>query len=104
MTGDGAEYCKTCRQAQAQTGKSEDCRECEGRCPGLVASNKEAWSLLTWGQTQMRAGGFGVLGFDYIALRMVANILGLSIKPATLRKIQAVEQVILKRQGEKKDG
>lgn len=57
-----------------------------------------------WGQTQMRAGGFGVLGFDYTALRMVASTLGIPIRPATLRKIQAVEQVILKKQGEKKDG
>lgn len=52
----------------------------------------------------MRTGGFGVMGFDYLALRMVAQTLGISIRPATLRKIQAVEQVILKNQGEKKDG
>lgn len=59
---------------------------------------------MTWGQTQMRTGGFGVMGFDYLALRMVAQTLGIPIRPATLRKIQAVEQVILKNQGEKKDG
>lgn len=44
------------------------------------------------------------MGFDYLALRMVAQTLGIPIRPATLRKIQAVEQVILKKQGEKKDG
>ena len=104
LTGDSAKYCRTCRANQAQTNNPIDCGQCEGRCPDLMPENRAAFGILMAGRSQMRVGFGGFYGFDYLALRMVAQTLGISIRPATLRKIQAVEQVILKKQGEKKDG
>ena len=52
-------------------------------------------------QTQMRAGGFGVIVFDYPAMELVAEKMGLDFSMAILRKVQAVERHILKKQGEK---
>jgi hypothetical protein len=68
-----------------------------------MPENTDAWDLLLTGQTQMRTSGLGVIGFDYLAIRYVASVIGVSITPGILRKIQAVERHILKKQG-KKDG
>lgn len=103
MTGDGSAFCDTCRRTQAQTGKITDCGTCEGRCPDLAPENADAWGLLIAAQTQMRTGGLGVLGFDYLAIRYVASVTGVDVTPGILRKIQAVERHILNKQG-KNDG
>lgn len=101
MTGDGSTFCDTCRRTHDQTGKTLNCAECEGRCPDLLPYNEEAWDLLIAGQTQMRTGGLGVIGFDYLAIRYVASVIGVDITPSILRKVQAVERHILKKQGNK---
>ena len=49
----------------------------------------------------MRTGGLGVIGFDYLAIRYVASVIGVEITPSILRKVQAVERHILKKQGNK---
>lgn len=104
MTGDSAKYCRTCQANQAQTNNPIDCGECEGRCPDLALGNRRAFQILMAGRTQIRAGFGGFLGFDYLALRFVAETHGIDIDLATLRKIQAVERHLLTEQGEKNGG
>lgn len=66
--------------------------------PDLLPANFEAFELLRACQTQIRASGFGVLGFDYVAFRMVAvDVLGMDFSLALLNKLRAVEASILAR-------
>ena len=89
------EYCETCRQTQKQTGDLKDCDDCEGQCPELMPENREVFHIILGGYTQMRAGGMGIIGFDYLALRYVAQLRGYTMGAGDLRKIQAVEKLIL---------
>ena len=101
MTGDPAKYCRTCKANQAQTNNPIDCSQCEGRCPALDPANHEAFQILMAGRTQIRAGFGGFYGFDYPALRLVAELHGVDIDLITLRKIQAVERHLLTEQSPK---
>lgn len=47
--------------------------------------------------TQWRGGGFGVLGLDYVAVDLVAELIGVELSLCTLKKIQALEQFELER-------
>ena len=94
LSGDGAEYCATCRKASRNRDEL-DCEECEGRCPDLMPGNAAAWELLQAGATQLRMSGMGgPVGFDYNALALVAEALGIDLTPGMWRKVQAVETVI----------
>lgn len=60
-----------------------------------MPENAEAWELLQAGATQLRMSGMGgLVGFDYNALAMLAETLGIDMTPGLWRKVRAVETVI----------
>ena len=60
-----------------------------------MPDNADAWELLQAGATQLRMPGMGgPVGFDYNALAMLAETLGIDITPGLWRKVRAVETVI----------
>ncbi|WP_462407464.1 DUF1799 domain-containing protein [Bilophila wadsworthia] len=60
-----------------------------------MPENAEAWELLQAGATQLRMSGMGgPVGFDYNALAMLAETLGIDMTPGLWRKVRAVETVI----------
>ena len=64
--------------------------------------NREALELLQVGATQVRIGGMGgFIGFDWNALRLVADDYGFDTSPALWKKIRAVESVIAKNEARK---
>ena len=64
--------------------------------------NREALELLQAGATQVRIGGMGgFIGFDWNALRLVADDYGFDTSPALWKKIRAVESVIAKNEARK---
>lgn len=48
------------------------------------------------GATQIRTGFGGTIGFDYVALKTLADDFGFETSPAFWRKVRAVENVIRK--------
>lgn len=48
------------------------------------------------GATQIRTGFGGTIGFDYVALKTLAEDFGFETSPAFWRKVRAVENVIRK--------
>ena len=67
-----------------------------------MPENAAAWELLQAGATQLRMSGMGgPVGFDYNALAMLAETLGIDMTPGMWRKVQAVETVI--RETKRKD-
>ena len=60
-----------------------------------MPDNADAWELLQAGATQLRMSGMGgPVGFDYNALAMLAETLGIDMTPGLWRKVRAVETVI----------
>lgn len=60
-----------------------------------MLGNTEAWELLQAGATQLRMSGMGgPVGFDYTALALVADSLGVDLTPGLWKKVRAVETVI----------
>lgn len=62
-----------------------------------MPGNADAFELLQFGSTQLRVGGMGsVVGFDYNALALVADSLGVELTQAIWRKVRAVEVTMRK--------
>ena len=60
-----------------------------------MPENAEAWELLQAAATQLRMSGMGgPIGFDYTALALVADSLGVDLTPGLWKKVRAVETVI----------
>ena len=60
-----------------------------------MPDNAAAWELLQAGATQLRMSGIGgPIGFDYTALALVADSLGVDLTPGLWKKVRAVEPVI----------
>lgn len=79
-----------------------DCMSCEGRCPDMMDGNREAVELLQAGASQIRTGGMGgFVGYDWVALRSLAEDYGFSTSPALWKKIRAVEAVIARNEARK---
>ena len=57
--------------------------------------NMEAWTLWRHIQTQVRTSFAGVIGVDYVAVRQVAEVLGIDLDLAMLHKVQTLEGVML---------
>ena len=57
--------------------------------------NTEAWTLWRHIQTQVRTSFAGVVGIDYVAVRQVAEVIGIDLDLAMLHKIQTLEGVML---------
>ena len=55
----------------------------------------EAWTLWRHIQTQVRTSFAGVIGVDYVAVRQVAEVLGIDLDLAMLHKVQTLEGVML---------
>lgn len=55
----------------------------------------EAWALWRHIQTQVRTSFEGVVGIDYVAVRQVAEVLGVDLDLAMLHKVQTLEGVML---------
>lgn len=90
-------YCDTCRKSAARKKKLCECVACEYRRTDLLPENREAWTLLQASTTQVRIGGMGqIVGFDYPAVKLVANAYGIILAPALFRKLQAVESIMRK--------
>jgi hypothetical protein len=91
------DYCESCKKIQEQTGKKENCPNCEYNRPDLIPENQEAWELWIGVGTQWRAGAFSLVGLDYNALYLVADTLLIDMTPAMLYKIQFLEHQSLKK-------
>ena len=64
--------------------------------------NLEALELLQAGATQIRTGGMGgFIGFDWTALRLLAEDYGFDTSPALWKKIRAVEAVVTRNEAKK---
>lgn len=57
--------------------------------------NQEAWALWRHIQTQVHTSFAGVVGIDYVAVRQVAEVLGIDLDLAMLHKVQTLEGVML---------
>lgn len=69
-----------------------------------MPGNADAWELLQAGATQLRVAGMGgTIGFDYVALALVAESLGIDTSPAIWRKVRAVEMVIRQNEAKRLD-
>lgn len=66
-----------------------------------MPGNAEAWTLWDFVSTQWRAGGFGVIGLDYGAVRRMARDLGIAWSIGMIRKMRALERTCLERASEK---
>jgi hypothetical protein len=65
--------------------------------------NMDAWNLWQASITQWRVSGMGVVGLDYVALKIVADTMGIELIPILLRKIQVLERVELNGQSKRQD-
>ena len=90
------EACKGCRKAAKIRRHAPRCGDCRWN-PPLMTGNAEAMRL--WGrvQTQWRAGGLGLVGLDYPAVRIEARALGIYMSHGLMRKLQAMEHHYLER-------
>lgn len=67
-----------------------------------MEGNREAVELLQAGASQIRIGGMGgFAGFDWVALKMIAEDYGFDSSPALWKKIRAVEGVIARNEARK---
>lgn len=71
------------------------CAGCAYDPPVLMDENQEAWMLWRHVQTQLRTSFAGVVGVDYVAVRQVAEVLGIALDLAMLHKVQTLEGVML---------
>ena len=90
-----AEYCESCRATHQG---EPPCETCEWRQPELDPNNEEALELWLASRTQWRAGGVGVVGIDYLAVQQEAERLEIDLNRCLMRKVQALEQLELKKQ------
>ena len=68
----------------------------------MMDGNWEAVELLQAGASQIRAGGMGgFVGFDWVALRALADDYGFSTSPALWKKVRAVEAVVVRNEAKK---
>ena len=64
--------------------------------------NREAVELLQAGASQIRVGGMGgFVGYDWNALRQIADDYGFETSPALWKKVRAVESVISRNEAKK---
>jgi len=64
--------------------------------------NLEALELLQAGASQIRIGGMGgFIGYDWVALRALAEDYGFDSSPALWKKIRAVETVVARNEAKK---
>ena len=68
--------------------------------PAIVPEAAEAWDLWTMVQTQWRASGFGLIGLDYPAVRLVAESVGILWTGDLLSQIRAMESKTMEWQNE----
>lgn len=62
-----------------------------------MPGNEEAWQVLQAGLTQIRVGGMGgTIGFDYPALKLLADSMFIELSQGFWRKARAIENVIRK--------
>jgi hypothetical protein len=62
----------------------------------LHPGNVEPWELWLACKTQWRAAGFGLIGLDLPAVKVVAHTLGIQWSASLLQKIQALERYELR--------
>ncbi|WP_279388694.1 DUF1799 domain-containing protein [Pseudodesulfovibrio tunisiensis] len=84
-------YCEIC-------GASDACAECDWRRPDLWPGNEDAWSLWVASSTQWRSTGFGIIGLDYPAVKLVSETIGMRFTPGLFAKIRLLEMESLARQ------
>lgn len=87
-----------------QSGKYHDCSTCEARCPDLMPANGDAWQVLQAGLTQVRVGGMGgTIGFDYVALKLIADSMFIELSQGFWKKTRAVENIIRKLENQRSE-
>lgn len=69
-----------------------------------MACNRQAMDFWLHVRTQWRAGGFGLVGLDYPAIRGEARALGLVCSLGLMRKLQALERFELGRRSKDESG
>jgi len=68
----------------------------------MMDGNREAVELLQAGASQIRTGGMGgFVGYDWVALRALADDYGFSTSPALWKKVRAVEAVVVRNEAKK---
>lgn len=62
-----------------------------------MPGNFDAWRLMQAGVTQVRVAGMGgTIGYDYVALKILADSMGIEMPEAMWRKVRAIENVVRK--------
>jgi hypothetical protein len=68
--------------------------------PAIIPEASDAWDLWTMVQTQWRASGFGLIGLDYPAVRLVAEAMEIAWTGDLLSQIRAMESKTLEWENE----
>jgi hypothetical protein len=79
------------------------CEGCDLQRPDILAENVDAWDLWENVQSQWRASGFGLIGLDYLAVRMVAELIGIKMDEGILQKLQLLEALTLNKLAEESE-
>ena len=74
MSSDKPKYCKGCKELQTATKQSFDCSECD-------FGSKLAMKLYNLSRSQRIYHSGGLAGFDYPAIRTVAEINNINLNP-----------------------
>ena len=81
MSSDRPKYCKGCKELQTATKHSFDCSECDFNPPRLLFGSKLAMKLYNLSRSQRNYHSGGLAGFDYPAIRTVAEINNINLNP-----------------------
>lgn len=69
-----------------------DCNDCNFKQPDLFPENRMAWELWLKVQNQYRTSGPVILGLDFVAVKIIADIHGIRLTPGIFEKLKAMER------------
>lgn len=81
MSSDKPKYCHGCKELQTAIKQYFDCSECDYNPPRLLFGSKLAMKLYNLSRSQRIYHSGGLAGFDYPAIRTVAEINNINLNP-----------------------
>ena len=88
---DKPKYCEDCRALQSSSKQYFDCTECEFNPPHLSDNVKQVLRLYTLSRSQRVYHSAGLAGFDYPAIRQVAEINCIHLGPMMFNALWILE-------------
>jgi hypothetical protein len=93
----GPEKCRVCKENFDLLKEPTPCGPCDYKPPLKDAALSQFIFLWSHICTQWRAGGMGVVGLDYPAVKMVCDAIGIDFDMFLLRKIKIAESIELEK-------